>query len=82
MVITVLGLWGGPFLADRHGLEPVEAGNALLVMAATLIVANLVLGPLERRLDMRKWLILVLAVVVVAAPWDCSPRCRLCPPGR
>ena len=67
VVITVLGLWGGPFLADRHGLEPVEAGNALLVMAATLIVANLVLGPLERRLDMRKWLILVLAAVVVAA---------------
>ena len=67
VVITVLGLWGGPFLADRHGLEPVEAGNALLVMAAALIVANLVLGPLERRLDMRKWLILVLAAVVVAA---------------
>ncbi len=67
VVITVLGLWGGPFLADRHGLEPVEAGNALLVMAATLIVANLVLGPLERRLDLRKWLILGLAAVVVAA---------------
>ena len=67
VVITVLGLWGGPFLADRHGLEPVEAGNALLVMAVALIVANLVLGPLERRLDMRKWLILGLAAVVVAA---------------
>ena len=67
VVITVLGLWGGPYLADRHGLGPVEAGNALLVMAATLIVANLVLGPLERRLDLRKWLILVLAAAVVAA---------------
>ena len=67
VVITLLGLWGGPFLADRHGLEPVEAGNALLVMAAALIVSNLVLGPLERRLDMRKWLILALAAVVVAA---------------
>lgn len=33
VVITVLGLWGGPYLADRHGLAPVEAGNALLVMA-------------------------------------------------
>ena len=65
VVITVLGLWGGPSLADRHGLEPVEAGNALLVMAAALIVANLVLGPLERRLDVRKGLILALAAVVV-----------------
>ena len=67
VVITVLGLWGGPYLADRHGLEPVEAGNALLVMAAALIVANLVLGPLERRLDMRKGIIVLCAGVVLAA---------------
>jgi len=67
VVITVLGLWGGPYLADRHGLGPVEAGNALLVMAAALIVANLVLGPLERRLDVRKGLILLCAGVVLAA---------------
>ena len=67
VVITVLGLWGGPFLADRHNLAPVDVGNALLVMAAALIVANLMLGPLERRLDVRKWLILGLAAVVIAA---------------
>ena len=67
VVITVLGLWGGPYLADRHGFAPVDVGNALLVMAAALIVTNLVLGPIERRLDMRKWLILALAAVVVAA---------------
>ena len=67
VVITVLGLWGGPYLADRHGLTPVEAGNALLVMAVALIVANLVLGPIERRLDTRKGLILGCAAIVTGA---------------
>ena len=67
VVITVLGLWGGPYLADRHGLAPIDVGNALLVMAAALIVTNLVLGPIERRLDMRKGLILGCAALVVAA---------------
>ena len=67
VVITVLGLWGGPYLADRHGLGPVEAGNALLVMALALIVANLALGPLEHRLDTRKGLVLGCAGAVVGA---------------
>ncbi len=67
VVITVLGLWGGPFLEDRHGLGPVAVGNALLVMAAVLIAANLALGPLERRMDTRKGLILACAAAVVLA---------------
>ena len=64
VVITVLGLWGGPYLADRHGLGPLEVGNALLVMALALIVANLALGPLERRLDTRKGIVLGGAAIV------------------
>ena len=67
VVITVLGLWGGPFLADRHGLGPIDAGNALLVMAVALIITNLVLGPLERRLDTRKGIILGCAAPVAGA---------------
>ena len=67
VVITVLGLWGGPYLADRHGLGPIEAGNALLAMALALIAANLALGPLERRLDTRKSIVLACAGAVVGA---------------
>ena len=67
VVITVLGLWGGPYLADRHGLAPVEVGNVLLAMAVPLIVANLALGPLERRMDTRKGIILACAAAVTAA---------------
>ena len=67
VVITVLGLWGGPYLSDRHGLGPVETGNVLLVMALALIAANLVLGPLERRLDTRKHIVLGCAAIVLGA---------------
>ena len=67
VVITVLGLWGGPFLADRHGLGPIDTGNALLIMAVALIVTNLLLGPIERRLDTRKGIILGCAAPVAGA---------------
>ncbi len=67
VVITVLGLWGGPYLSDRHGLGPVATGNALLVMALALIAANLLLGPLERRLDTRKHIVLGCAAIVIGA---------------
>ena len=67
VVITVLGLWGGPYLSDRRGLGPVETGNVLLVMALALIAANLVLGPLERRLDTRKHIVLGCAAIVIGA---------------
>ena len=67
VVITVLGLWGGPYLADRHGLGPLDAGNALLVMALALIVTNLALGPLERRMDTRKGIVIGCAAAVAGA---------------
>ena len=44
-----------------------DVGNALLAMALALIVANLALGPLERRLDTRKGIVLGGAAVVAAA---------------
>ena len=67
VVITVLGLWGGPYLADRHGLGPLDVGNALLVMALALIVTNLALGPIERRLDTRKGIVIGCAAAVAGA---------------
>lgn len=72
VVITVLGLWGGPYLVDVHGLAMVTSGNLLLTMALAVIVANLAVGPLERMLDTRKWLVvgavclMTLALVLLA----------------
>lgn len=52
--ITILGLWGGPYLVHVHGLAKVEAGNILLAMGIANIVGYLAFGPLEGMLGSRK----------------------------
>ena len=65
--ISLIGLWAAPYLMDSHGLDREMAGTLLLAMAVSLIVANLLIGPLERRLDTRKWLSVGCALTVLAA---------------
>lgn len=43
-IISVLGLWGAPYLHDVHGLGPVERGNVMLVMAAGLAAGQFASG--------------------------------------
>ncbi|BBK32028.1 putative MFS family arabinose efflux permease [Stella humosa] len=57
-VLTVLGLWGGPYLADVHGLDAVGRGRILLAMSIASIAGNLSYGPLDRIFDTRKRLVL------------------------
>lgn len=65
--ISVRGLWGGPYLADIHGLGAIELGNVLLAMSLATILGVLVLGPLDRKFRTRKRLILPgMSVAVVA----------------
>lgn len=68
-MLTVLGLWGGPYLNDVHGLGAVPRGNILLVMALFFIFGTLGFGPLDRLFDTRKWVTFWggLASVVVLA---------------
>jgi len=54
-------------MADVHGLDTVASGNIMLLMAVALIVGNIVLGPLEVRLDTRKWLVVASAVLVLVS---------------
>jgi len=58
-LLTVLGLWGGPYLHDVHGLDPVPRGNILMVMAVALIVGGIAIAPLDRIFDTRKGVALV-----------------------
>ncbi len=48
--ITILGLWGGPYLHDVYGLDGVARGNALSVMAMAMIAGTLAYGPFYQRL--------------------------------
>ncbi|WP_374448278.1 MFS transporter [Stella sp.] len=64
-VLTILGLWGGPYLADIHGLDAVGRGRILLAMSVASICGNLSYGPLDRILDTRKGLVLGGGAVTV-----------------
>jgi predicted MFS family arabinose efflux permease len=63
---TVQGLWGGPFLREVHGLSPIEAGNVLLVAVIAYQLGMLTFGPLDRRLDSRKWIAIGGTVVIIS----------------
>jgi predicted MFS family arabinose efflux permease len=63
---TVQGLWGGPYLREVHGLSQIEAGNVLLAAVVAYQFGMLVFGPLDRRLDTRKWIAVGGSLVVIA----------------
>ncbi len=62
-MLTVLGVWGGPYLHDVHGLGGVERGNVLLAMGAAQILGILSYGPMDRVLHSRKRVVLVGATL-------------------
>lgn len=66
VLMTILGVWGGPYLHDVHGLDAVDRGNVLALLAIGNIIGFLVYGPLDRILDTRKRIILVGGVVNIA----------------
>lgn len=65
VMTTVLAVWAGPYLAERYGLSPEARGGAILGMGLLLSVGLLCVGPVERRLNTRKWLVAALAAAVV-----------------
>jgi predicted MFS family arabinose efflux permease len=76
-MLTVLGVWGGPYLFDVHKLDAVERGNVLLAMGIAQTLGILAYGPLDRVLRSRKKVViagtyasaaLLLALATVAQP--------------
>ena len=65
-LLTILGLWGGPYLFDVHGLAALERGNVLLAMTLAAIGGSIAYGPLDRLFDTRKGVIVAGAAVTVA----------------
>lgn len=65
-MITVLGLWAGPYLSDVHGLDPVARGNVLFAMGLAQAAGVLCCGPLDRVFNTRKWVIVAAASATLA----------------
>lgn len=57
-MLTVLGVWGGPYLFDVHKLDAVARGNVLLAMGMAQILGILSYGPMDRVLRSRKKVVL------------------------
>ncbi len=53
-VLSIVGLWAGPYLNDVHGLTGVDRGNALFGLNVTLLLAVLLFAQIERWLGSRK----------------------------
>lgn len=65
-VMTILGLWAGPYLADVHGLDAVARGNVLFVMTVAMLAATMAYGPLDRIFDTRKRIVVTGALLTCA----------------
>ena len=66
-MLTVLGIWAGPYLHDVHGLDGVARGNVILAMGAAQIAGILGYGPLDRLVNSRKKVVLSGAVLATLA---------------
>lgn len=69
-MITIFGVWAGPYLNDVYGFDSVARGNVLLAMGLAQMAGNFCYGPLDRRLGTRKLIVCVgaaLSILILAA---------------
>ncbi|MGE0724771.1 MAG: nitrate/nitrite transporter [Alphaproteobacteria bacterium] len=66
-MLTVLGIWAGPYLHDVHGLGAVARGNVMTLMGTAQIVGILCYGPMDRFVRSRKRIAIAGALLTVAA---------------
>jgi predicted MFS family arabinose efflux permease len=62
-MMTILGVWAGPYLFDVYKLDAVQRGNVLLAMGVAQTAGILVYGPLDRVLRSRKKVVLLGTVI-------------------
>ena len=63
---TLLGIWGGPYLNDVHGLNEVARGTTLSFMAMAGVSGHFLFGQLARRLNTLKWIVVAGGVCITA----------------
>jgi len=64
---TILGMWGGPYLQDVHGLDGVSRGEILFLMVVAIPVGALFFGPLDRILPSRKMIVFGAVILEIFA---------------
>lgn len=65
VVLTVRGLWGGPYLADVFALDAIARGNILAAMIVGLALANYAGSVIEARLGSPRPIIIALSLATV-----------------
>jgi len=53
-IASVFVLWGGPYLHDIHGLDPVARGNVLLLMAVAISLGPILFSWIDARIGARR----------------------------
>ena len=62
---TILGIWGGPYLNDVHGLDQLGRGQVLLFMAFAGVAGHFLYGQAARLFNTLKYLVLAGAAAIV-----------------
>ena len=57
-IASVFVLWGGPYLNDIHGLDAIDRGNVLLLMAVAVSIGPIVFSWIDARLGARRTVLL------------------------
>jgi predicted MFS family arabinose efflux permease len=65
-MLTILGVWAGPYLHDVHGLDGVARGNVIFAMGAAQIAGILAYGPLDRLFRSRKKVVAAGALLTLS----------------
>ncbi len=65
-ILTVRGLWGGPYLQDVFHLGAVDVGNVLLVMTIGMIIGPPAYGQLSRLMGGAAHRLIIFAVLAAA----------------
>ncbi len=65
-LLSVLGLWAGPYLNDVHGLDAGTRGTVLLIMAVAGMAGSFAYGPADRLLNSRKRVIQGASAISIA----------------
>jgi len=64
---TISGVWGAPYLRDVHGLDIIERGTVLLMMAVCGLAGHFTYGQIARRLNTLRGVVLGCGTASFAA---------------